>query len=277
MIRILTDTGADCSREELDLLNVQTVNLPVTFDGEEECCSDTEEFWEKLIAGKVARTSQPSLSDLKTCFEQAKQAGDDLVVILISSHMSGTYESALQVKEEVGYDRIFVVDSLNASVAEKMLVLHACKLRDANKSAQEIAENLQEFRTRVRLIACIDTLKYLVRGGRLSKAAGNIGELLNLKPLITFVDGHVRNFGKVFGTALGAKRLVSEIKRCKISGEYPIIPIYSYDDKNCLSFVDKANEAGADIDFMRRTPIGATIGTHIGPGGFGAVYVLEKE
>lgn len=276
MIRILTDTAADCLPSEIEQLKIDLIELPVTFDGELESCRDVEVFWNKLVNGGVARTSQPSREELRKHFESAKQDDCSIIYICISSRMSGTYESALAVKEEVDYDKVYVVDSLNATTAEKILVLEACKLRDNGVEAKDIVEQLNELRHRVRMLACIDTLKYLARGGRISKSTATIGNLMNLKPIITFVNGEIQNSGKSIGTHIAIRKLLEKMRSDKIDWSYAPIPLYSCDSKNCLSFVEHANQQGMKIDSKLATPIGATIGTHIGPGGFGIVYVLQK-
>ena len=275
-IRIVTDTAADCLEREIKELGIEIVELPVTFDGETEPCHDADLFWKMLISGNVARTSQPSPEVFHALFTDAQNSGDALIYISISSKMSGTYCNALAIKEQIGYENIYVVDSLNATTAEKMLVIAACKLRDQGVSAQEIADRLNELKHRIKLYACIDSLKYLARGGRISKTTATIGNLMNIKPLITFVDGQVCQCGKTVGTNLAMHKLIDILQESNIDWDYTPIPLYSYDPKNTLAFVRRANENGIALDKQYLTPIGATIGTHIGAGGFGIVYVVSS-
>lgn len=275
-LQIVTDTAADCTSEEITELSIDVLELPVTFEGENEPCRDINLFWKNLLSDKTAFTSQPSPEAIKNLFLEAEKNGNTVICILISSHFSGTYETAVKIKEETGYDKIHIIDSLNASVAEKVLVYEACKMRDADRPAEEIVARLEELKHKVRLLACIDTLKYLARGGRISKSSANIGTLLNVKPLITFVDGKIINFGKTVGNGLAMVKLIDKMKSDKPSKDYAPIPIYSHDNKNCLTFIEKAKAKGIEIEKALLTPIGATIGTHIGPGGFGVVYVTDK-
>ena len=272
-IRIVTDTAADCLEQEITNLGIEVVELPVTFDGELEPCRDVDLFWKLLISGKVARTSQPSPEAFEKLFADAKEHGDALIYIAISSKMSSTFSNALTVKEQLGYEHIYVVDSLNATTAEKVLVLTACKLRDEGKEAQEIVDILNELKHRVRMYACIDSLKYLARGGRITKAAAAIGTLMNIKPLITFTDGEVRPNGKTIGTTLAMNKLLDVLNDSKVDWDYTPIPLYSHENKNTLSLIKRANERGLAIEEKYLTGIGSTIGTHIGPGGFGIVFV----
>lgn len=274
-IKICTDTSSDINEEELKRFSVSEIDLPVIFDGESDSCKDTAEFWNKLIDGKVARTSQPNPETLKNLFESAKREGYALICILISSRLSGTFESAEAVKREVGYENIYIIDSLNATVGVRLLVEYACKLRDSGFSAEEIVAKTEELKPKIRLFACIDTLKYLARGGRITKTSANLGTVLNVKPLVTVSDGCVQVFEKAIGLKTAMKRLITQIKSENIDINFAPIPLFAFDDKNCVEFVKRANDLGFNIDVGLRTPIGATIGAHIGPGGFGIVFVSK--
>ena len=252
------------------------VELPVTLDGEEVSWKDVDVFWQKLIAGKIARTSQQSPEVFKTKFEEAKQGGYALVCILISSNMSGSYNSAMAMKEEVGYEHVYVIDSLNASTTEMILVKEACRMRDEGATAEEIVDYVEKLKHRVKIFACLDTLKYVARGGRISKAAATIGNLINLKPVITFVDGYVTTVGKAFGITQGANKLLEKMREIPADPNFGYIPIYPDNSKNTQSFIQRAKANGFEVDESRLTPIGSTIGTHIGPSAFGIVFVAKE-
>lgn len=275
-IKIMVDTAADCSEAEYEKLDVEKLELPVTFDGDDEACGNAEEFWQKLLSGRMPRTSQPSPETLKTRFLQAKEENCPLILILISSALSATYQSAVNIKNEVGYDGIYVIDSQNATVGEKMLVTEACRLRDGGADAEEIAQKLEMLKPRIRVYACVDTLKYLAAGGRISKTAAGIGTLLNVKPLICVEDGLVKNYGKAIGFTLAANNIVQKFINDKISPDFPVIPIYSHTPDNCQAFLLKAKQKGAHTEGLVPFPIGATIASHIGPSAFGIAYVIEE-
>ena len=275
-VRILTDTASDCTVEDVENLKFDLIELPVTLDGEEISWKEVDVFWQKLIAGKLARTSQQSPEAFRAKFEEAKQEGSALVCIFISSHMSGSYDSAVAIKEEVGYEHIYVIDSLNASTTEMILVKEACRLRDEGATAQEIVDHVEKLKHRVKIFACLDTLKYVARGGRISKTAAAIGNLINLKPVITFVDGYVTTIGKAFGITQGANKLLEKMREIPADPSFGYIPIYPDNSKNTLSFVERAKANGFEIDESKLTPIGATIGTHIGPSAFGIVFVAKE-
>lgn len=279
---ILTDSASDISPQELQDWNVQLIPLSLTFGGKESFPDDRRvpmpQIWARLEAGEMMTTSQPSLQTFLDLFEEAKDKGLDVVYIAISSNLSGTYQTARAAVSMADYDgHIFVVDARQAAAAaaEKLLVLRACRLRDEGRlSAGEIAKDLERFRFRVRLFACIDTLEYLVRGGRLSKMAGNIGSLLNIKPIITFSpEGAVQVAKKVPGLKRAASELCALIKSVPMDRAFPAIPLFAKDDTNCRDFLAQLKTA---LGFSVDTPpqeIGATIGCHIGPGGFGLVFV----
>ena len=275
-VRILTDTACDCTPADLEKLNFDLVELPVTLDGEEVSWKDVDGFWKGVIEGKLPRTSQQSPEIFRTKFEEAKEGGYALVCILISSHMSGSYDSAVAMKEEVGYEHVHVIDSLNASTTEMILVKEACRLRDEGATAEEIVEHVEKLKRRVKIFACLDTLKYVALGGRISRAAAAIGNLINLKPVITFVDGYVTSIAKVFGITQGANKLLDKMREIPADPAFGYIPIYPDNSKNTRAFIARASEKGFDVDESNLTPIGATIGTHIGPNAFGIVFVAKE-
>lgn len=274
MIRIIADTAADLTKDDLERYHIEVIQEPVTFDGDNEPTISLDEFWSKLLDDRIARTSQPSPQVFYDLFEEAKRNQDTLICIVISSKLSSTYESASFIKQSVGYENIYIVDSLLASVAERFFVLEAAKLRDQNKSAQEIIQELEKFRSKIRLYACVDTLKYLARGGRISKTMADLGNLINIKPLITISpDGTLVPCAKTIGIHRAIVKMIEKIKKERIDPSYELIPIYSYDSKNCEQFIHKAIRNHLDIKLENITPIGSTIGAHFGPFGFGIVYI----
>ena len=157
-----------------------------------------EIFWQRMEAGQNPKTSQPSPDAFLREFEAAKDAGDSVVCILISSALSGTMQSALIAAGMVEDLDIALVDSLTATAGQRLLVQEACRLRDAgNESAQDVAAAVRQLVPRIRIAACLDTLSYLARGGRIPKAAADLGKLVNLKPLVALSpEGRVAMAGK---------------------------------------------------------------------------------
>lgn len=279
-IRIITDSASDITRAEMEQYQVELIPIPLLC-GEKTYMDDktmgTDFFWKMLTDGENIKTSLPSPDSFLQVFEEAKEQGDEVVCILISSGFSGTYQSAVLAKSMAEYDKIYLVDSKCAAAAEKMLVFRACELRENGLSAEEIAADLETFRKRVHLIACLDTLEYLKRGGRLSGAAASLGNMLKLKPVITFSEeGEIVVLSKARGAKKALKEMTGLVMKPKIDEHYPVIPIYAQNDANCQEYMSALHEAGFHANEKIPEGIGATIGTYIGPGGYGLTYV-EKE
>ena len=277
-IRIITDSAADFSPAELERLRITCVPMQVVFGEDSNTDGQTltpEIFWQRLTAGENPKTSQPSPDAFLSVFEEAKAAGDEVICITIAAVLSGTLQSAMIAREMADYASIHVIDSLKAAVAQKMLVLHACRLRDEGQlTAAQIAQALSDLRPRIRLFACLDTLEYLARGGRITKAAASLGTMVRFKPLVTLSeDGHVELAGKGIGMHRATDAVIRLVEGCEIDRSFPVIPIYSQTPDNCLAFVRKLNAAGIACEEDGIMPIGATISTHIGPGAFGLVFV----
>lgn len=277
-IRIITDSAADFTQQELSDHNITCVPMTIAFEDQSYTDGVTitrETFWSRLLSGETAKTSQPSPDAFLTVFEQAKEAGEAVVCILVSSALSGTLQSAVIARSMIDYEPICIVDSLTAAIAEKVLVLRACQLRDEGKlTASQIATSLEAFRRRIRLYAVLDTLAYLARGGRIPKAAASFGTLVQLKPLVTVgEEGLVEMAGKAIGLHRATEALIKLAKSHPIDPTFPVLPIYAHTPENCFAFVKKLNAAGITCHEEDAMGIGPTISTHIGPGAYGLVYV----
>ena len=279
-IRIVTDSAADLTPAEFQKYGIICVPMQVIFGSESYTDGQTltqEIFWSRMQAGENPKTSQPSPDAFFAVFEEAKAAGDAVICITLSSALSGTCQSALIAREMADYEPIYIVDSLRAAIAQQMLVLHACRLRDAGTlSAGEMVEELNNLRSRIRLFACLDTLEYLARGGRIPKAAASLGSMVRFKPLISLSEeGQVELVGKGIGLHRATDSLIRLIQSHQIDRAFPVLPIYSYDPENCRALIRKLNNASIACSEADMLPIGATISTHVGPGGFGLVYVSK--
>lgn len=276
-IKILVDTAADLTDEEYEKYHFIKFNLPILLDGEEVSGLKAEEFWRRLEEGKVPKTSQASPELFCVEFEKAKKEQYALLCILISEHFSGTYQNANRIKSEVGYEHIYLVNSSMASVAEKVLAFEAYKYVQEGLEPSVIVEKLNQFKHHIRLYACIDTLKYLALGGRISKTSATIGDLIRLRPIFTFSDeGKIDLLGKSIGLGFAVSKMLDLINKEEIDTNYPIYPIFADKNINVLKFVEKLRKQGYPIDENNIMGIGSVIGTHMGPGGFGIVYVLKN-
>ena len=276
-IKILTDASAEFSKELQKEFDVISLDMPVSYDDKEIFDIDIKEFWKLQLAGKRMRTSQPSRERMVEEFQKAKDNKYALICIFISSALSGTSETAKSVKEEVGYENIYLIDSLNATMGEHLLVLTARNLINEGLQVEEIVSKLENLKGRIKLYASVDSLKYLALGGRLSGTVATIGNLLKLKPIITINEfGKVKIVSKKIGLVKTMLGICDLIDKSKIDLTEPIIPLYAYSDNNVNKFIEKFKSEEIENNITEPVEIGHVIGTHIGPGGFGIVHV-EKE
>ncbi len=258
--------------------------IPMTINFGEEAYRDgiditKEEFFEKMIASKeLPKTSQPAPSAFVEAFEEAKKANDTVIVILISSELSGTIQSANLAKNIVDYDDIYIVDSKLATLGIRFLVDIAVAMRDKGALVEDIIHEVETIKERVCIYAGLDTLEYLYKGGRISKSVANIGTLANIKPIITFTpEGNVILCGKQIGTRRAIRHMAKYVAEHGYDKNYPVYFVYSYDRTNCAGFIQALQKQGMEFDSPKIRGIGATIGTHIGPNAYGMVYVRPEE
>ncbi|MBQ7775545.1 MAG: DegV family protein [Lachnospiraceae bacterium] len=276
MIRLLVDSSSDYTMKDLQAKNIHYVPLTITLN--EKSYKDglelkADDFYEMLMSGKdFPKTSQPSPQDFLEIFKEAKEKGDDVICILLSSSLSGTCQSAHLAKDMVNYDKIHIVDSLTATIMIKVLADYAYELVQQNVSAAEITEKLNILKSKVKVVAALDTLEYLYRGGRLSRASATIGELANLKPVIHVTeDGNVGVVGKCIGRNKALMFLMKTLASKTLNKDFPIYTVYAYGTENCEKLEERLTAEGYTLS--GREQIGSTIGAHVGPGAFGVIYV----
>jgi DegV family protein with EDD domain len=269
-IRIITDSTSDISINQAAQMNITLVPLKVIF-GDKEYKEGVEitidGFYEKLVkAERLPTTSQPSPDDFLKYFEEGKAVGDSIIVLVISAKLSGTYQSAMIAKEMVEYDDIHIINTDTVTSALRILVEQAVKLRGEGRNAEEIVTNLLKLKEKVALVAMVDTLEFLHKGGRLSKSATILGTLLKFKPLITVKDGVVGVLGKERGVNKAIGRLAEIIdEQGGIDTSYPVHLGYTANDDQCKLLKDKLEEKYG-LNGMVMHPVGCVVGTHAGPG-----------
>ena len=277
-VRIITDSASDISQAEANHLGIDVLPLKTIF-GQEEFLDgvtlDHVTFYNKLIESDVLpTTSQLSPFDYEQKFHEAVERGDDVVCIALSSKLSGCYQSASIAAEEFP-GKIVVVDSRSVAIGERILVQIALKARDEGKSAPEIGALLEEHIQKLRLIALVDTLEYLKRGGRVSSAAAFAGTLLGIKPVIAVEDGAVSILGKARGSKNGNNMLMTLVeKNGGINFDLPFALAYSGLDDSLLQkyIADSASLYEGKADHLPVCTIGSTIGTHVGPGAIAVAF-----
>ena len=273
--RIVVDSTADILPEYLD--QIHTVPLTVSF-GEEEYIDgvtiDHRTFYQKLIeTDAMPSTSQASPAAFAEQYDQAAAADEEVVVITISSKLSGTYQSAMIAA--AGRSSVYVVDSENASVGCGILVGLALRYLRDGMTASAIAEKLQEDKKKIIVIALLDTLEYLKRGGRISKAAAFAGGLLNIKPVISIADGEIQLLGKARGSKMGNNLLVQQIQKVGgIDFTKPVLLGYTgLSDVLLQKYIEDSSYLwSASLDAVRYVSIGSVIGAHAGPGAIAVAF-----
>ena len=276
MIKILVDSSSELTKKEAEEKGFLFVPISVNIGGREYRDGvdlTKDKFYDLLVnGGEFPQTSQPSPQAFLELFEQAKKNGDEVVAILLSSALSGTYQSAVLAKQMVDYEGIYLIDSLTATGVIQILADYAQELIEKGKSAAEVAERTDVFKTRVHAIDMVDTLEFLQKGGRISKTAAMIGELARLKPLITLAEeGGVGVIGKAIGKNKAVSFMLKWLEEHPVDDAWPKYSIYTSGTENCGQFEEKLKNHG--IETMGRLQIGAAIGTHIGPNAFGIIYV----
>ena len=281
-IRIITDSASDITQAEAKQLNIDVLPLKTLF-GEEEYLDgitlDYETFYQKLVESDVMpTTSQIAPIEYEEKFRAAVENGDQVVCITISSKLSGCYQSASIAAEEFP-GKIELVDSLNAAIGERLLVQLALKARDEGKNAQEIGKLLNEQKHNIRLIALLDTLEYLKKGGRISSATAVAGSLLSIKPVIAIENGEVVTLGKARGSKNGNNMLRTLVEKSGgINFEMPFYLAYTgLSDELLQKYIaDSASLYEGKTDHLPISTIGSTIGTHAGPGAIAAAFFVNQ-
>lgn len=267
--RIIVDSTADLVPECKSRVSI--VPLTVHF-GQEEYIDgitiDHKTFYEKLVESDVLPTTSQAAPDaFMKEFDKVKEAGDSAVVITLSSKFSGTYQSAMIAAAE--YENIYVVDSGSAAMGSGILTELALGLAEEGMDAFEIARRLEEEKKKIVILALVDTLEYLKKGGRVSKTVAFAGTVLNIKPVISVVDGEIAVLGKARGSKMGNNLLVQEIEKAGgVDFSKPVLLGYSgLSDALLLKYIEDSKhiwEKG--LHQVRYTTIGSVIGTHAGPG-----------
>lgn len=279
MIKILVDSSSELTKKEAEEKGFLFVPISVNIGGREYRDGvdlTKDKFYDLLVnGGEFPQTSQPSPQAFLELFEQAKKNGDEVVAILLSSALSGTYQSAVLAKQMVDYEGIYLIDSLTATGVIQILADYAKGLSEEGKGAAEVAERTDAFKARVHAIAMVDTLEFLQKGGRIGKAAAMIGELTRLKPLITLTeDGRVGVIGKAIGKNKAMSFMMKWLEEHPVDEAFPSYSIFTSGTANCEQFEEKLEKHG--IATAGRLQLGAAIGTHIGPNAFGIVYVGKE-
>ena len=268
-IRMIVDSTTDLMPENKQ--RVQVVPLTVRFGNEEYIDGvtiDHKTFYQKLVETDVLpTTSQATPPAFASQYKQAREANEACIVITLSSKLSGTYQSAVVAAQD--YNDVFVIDSESAAVGAGILTELAFRYIDQGLDAKTIAEKLEEDKKKIVIVALVDTLEYLKKGGRLSKTVAFAGSVLNIKPVLSVIGGDIKLLGKAMGSKRGNNLLMQEIEKAGgIDFSRSVMLAYSgLSNALLLKYIEDSRPLWENnLDEVRYTTLGPVIGTHVGPG-----------
>ncbi|MDI9495337.1 MAG: DegV family protein [Bacillota bacterium] len=278
-IRIVVDSTSDLTDEIIEKYNIKMVPLTVNFENEsflDKVELSTKEFFEKLeVAEKLPTTTLVSPGAFVEVFSEILMEGDQVLGLFIASELSGTYDSARMAKNMIGSDDIHIIDTRSVCLGSFALILEAIKLVEQNKPIEEIVDELERLKEKVVVAAALDTLKYLEKGGRLTKGQAVLGTLLNIKPIIGVKDGKITVIDKIRGKNKAIKWFDEWIEKNNYDLSDKTVLLFHGRAYEQLKLLRDAIEKKYRIKNIIEQEIGAVIGTHAGPGVLGIGF-LDK-
>lgn len=273
-IRLIADSTCDITIKDCERMGIELIPLKVTIDGKtylDKFELTNEEFYEKMAkAEDIPVTTLASPHDFMGKFDEYPD--DDIICITVSSKLSGTYQSAVIAKEETGRNNIHIIDSCSVSLGAGILVEYAAKMIENGENAADISAKLSKIAPKIELYAVVDTLKYLVKGGRLGKASGAVGSLLGIKPILRVKDGVIENVSKERGMAKAVAKMKALVEENTdyLENDFPVTYGHSNNESGMESLMAQMSRSGS------RYFIGSVVGTHAGPGAVGIAVVNTK-
>lgn len=272
MVKIITDSSSNFSQEEAAKLGIKVMPLTINFGSEEFADGvdiDCDTFYNKMAEAKeLPHTSQLTEEQIENAVEEGLKECGEVLIMPIASALSASFERCAAVAAR--HENVYAYDTRCTTVMLKMLVLEA--LANADKTAAEIMSILDGFRPKIKLLAALDTLENLRKGGRLSGASAFIGSMLKIKPVITInLEGKVELISKQFGINKGVSYVADTVDTRNIDFSKPVYLIYTHEKKNAQSLKEKLK-----TEFSAEENICPVIGTHIGPGAAGIVYSVKN-
>jgi DegV family protein with EDD domain len=275
-VKVVTDSSADLPEELVKALGITVVPLYVRFGDEvyrDRVDISEDEFYERLQHDPVhPNTTQPTPQDFVDVYQKLSAAADGIVSIHLSAKLSGTCGSALQAKGTVANEcSVEVVDSETLSTALGLIVIAAARTAKDGKGLDEVEAVARQTMPKIRLLALLDTLKYLLLGGRIGKAKALLGSILNVKPILTLKDGEVVPAAQVRTRAKGMDKLFEFVQNAKDIQELTVVHSTTPDEAQAL-----AERLGSVFDKEKiiMSRLGPVLGVHIGPA---ALIVAARE
>ena len=288
--QIFSDSSCDLPIELIEQYNIRVIPYYITFDKEtyykEHEEISNEEFYKKLATKVFPKTSLPSVQDYMNAFREAIEAGQDVLCFCLTSKFSGSYQSAVNAKSILEEDypdaKLVVVDSIQATAGEGLIVLQAARMKEAGFGMDELVEKIESIKSTARIMFTVDSLEYLQKGGRIGKVTSLAGTMLNLKPMIVLKEAELMPYSNVRGRKKALEKTLAMVE------EYFEENNESYDDYDfCMANATTMEETmmvqekveeliGRKLDYPI-FQIGVTIGTYTGPGALGICFVKKFD
>jgi len=268
-VKVVTDSSADLPSPIIDELGITVVPLYVRFGEKvyrDRVDISDDEFYQRLQRDPVhPNTTQPTPQDFAEVYHKLSQDGDGIVSIHLSSKLSGTYNSAVQGKESIARKKcpIEVIDSQTLTMSLGMLVIAAANSAKSGKSLPQVVEEVNQIIPNIHLLGLLDTLKYLVLGGRIGKAQALLGSILNVKPMLTLRDGEVMPAGQARTRSKGIERLIDFVRNA--TDIQNIAVVYNTTPSEAQTLAERIGSIFTK-DRIILARVGPTLGVHMGPG-----------
>lgn len=269
MIKILLDTSSDMPAELREKYGIRWVEFPITFDTEQYLDQKdltSEDFFKKIAdTGILPKTSQVTRKQFEEAIaEMLVEPEDHVLVLPLSSTLSGTYNEAVQAQETFGKDRVTVIDTKVVTVLITDLAIMAGEMIQAGKSLEEIVAAIEAEKGKREAIFVLDTLEFLRKGGRISFAQSVVGGLLNIKVVLRYADGKIMPHDKAKGKKQAFRIMVDYVKE-NHQPDRRILMVHAVNEAGAKELAAMIKEeTGRDVDVIAE--MGAVIGTHVGPG-----------
>ena len=278
-VRIVTDSTADLPKELIAKYEITVVPLKVIFDGEEPLRDGvdivTEQFYRRQVEKReVSKTSQPAPVEFATVYSELSVGGNSIISIHLSSALSGTFQSARMAKEMVPGADIEVIDTKSVSMGLGLIVLEAARAAGEGKTKENILEIVSGMISNIQVFFIVDTLEYMARGGRIGKAQAFLGSILNIKPLLFLKDGIVYPYEKVRGKTKAIERLAQIVEE-KVGKQKIKCSLVHGMDPEGLAQLHRKVMSRINCNEPVISDLGAVVGTHVGPGVLGIIFIPE--
>ncbi|API88814.1 fatty acid-binding protein DegV [Marinilactibacillus sp. 15R] len=281
-IAVVTDSTAYLSHEQYDLYNIYSVPLSCIVQSEvykEEIDITSEEFFLRVREmDKLPTSSQPTVGDFTALYEELGKEYDAIISIHLSSGISGTYQNAVSVSQAIEHVEIYPYDSELAAAGQAFQVIEAAKLAQKGATVEEILKKLDQIKEATELYFVVDDLTNLVKGGRLSRAAGSVATLLSIKPVLTFVDGLIVPFDKIRTKKKALRKIENLLEESVRSSDYPIqaTVVHAFSEQEGLAFKENLETKFPDVEF-NLSFLGPVIGVHTGEGAIGMTWTIKTS